>query len=86
MEAAVHGKTDPDSSVTARIVSEVADLEGIDPTAVDARLYDAVDPDALAAVVNSETDSRLTVSFDYAGYRVTVIADDEPAVDVTPLT
>lgn len=77
--------TDTDAGITARIVSTVAECEGVDPVALDSRLYEAVDPDALAALANASTETQLTISFNYAGYRVTVIADDELVVDATPL-
>lgn len=77
--------TNNDAGVTARIVSTVAEREGVDPVALDSPLYEAVDPDALAALANSTTETQLTISFNYAGYRVTVIADDELVVDATPL-
>jgi len=76
---------DTDAAVTARIVSTVAEKEGVDPVSLDSRLYEAVDPDALATLANSGTETQLTISFNYAGYRVTVIADEELTVDAVPL-
>ncbi|MFW5938918.1 MAG: HalOD1 output domain-containing protein [Halolamina sp.] len=71
-----------DGDVTARIVSAVAKREGIEPTALDSRLYEAVDPDALSMLVDGSPDAELTLGFNFAGYRVTVVVDDEVAVDV----
>lgn len=85
MEIAAVDDAGSDSSITTRIVSEVADREGVDPTALDTPLFDAVDPDALATLVDNGADTLLTVSFNYAGYRVTVVADEETTVDVVPL-
>jgi hypothetical protein len=82
---AAEGSIDSDSTVTARIVSTVAEQKGVEPAALDERLYDAVDPDALSSLVNATPEARLTISFDYAGYRVTVVSDGDVAVDATPL-
>jgi hypothetical protein len=79
------GSIESDATVTARIVSAVAEREGVDPVDLDAPLYEAVDPDALASLVNSGPETQLTIGFDYAGYRVTVAADEELVVDVMPL-
>lgn len=76
---------EPDVSVTSRIVTTIAEREGVDPIALDSQLYEAVDPDALAALAASDPETQLTISFNYTGYRVTVIADEELVVDVTPL-
>lgn len=78
-------ETEPDASVTSRIVSTVAEQKGVDPIELEPQLYEAVDPDALTALAASSSESQLTISFNYAGYRVTVIADDELVVDATPL-
>lgn len=74
-----------DSTVTARIVSTIAELEGVDPVALDSPLYEAVDPDALEALVQDGSEASVTVGFDYAGYRVTVVSEDELSVEATPL-
>lgn len=79
------GLTETDSTVAVRIVSAVAEREGVEPAALDSQLYEAVDPDALSALVESDPATELTISFNYAGYRVTVVADEEVVVDVTPL-
>jgi hypothetical protein len=72
------------SSVTVRIVAAIADREGVDPMALGTPLYEAIDPDALTAITNADPATELTLSFNYSGYRVTVIADGEPIVEVTP--
>lgn len=79
------GGIESDATVTTRIVSAVADREGVDPASLDAPLYEAVDPDALSALVDAGPETQLTIGFNYAGYRVTVVADEELVVDVTPL-
>ncbi len=68
--------------VTTEIVTRVAEREGVEPTALDTRLYEAVDPDALSTLVENAPESGLTVGFDYAGYRVTVVADGRTHVEV----
>jgi len=79
------GSIDSDSTVTERIVATVAEQKGVAPDELEERLYDAVDPDALSTLVNGSRESPLTVSFDYAGHRVTVVSDGELSVDATPL-
>jgi len=79
------GVVEADSTVAVEIVSTVAEYEGVEPTSLDSRLYEAVDPDALAALVDSDPSTQLTLSFNYAGYRVTVIADEDVVVDAVPL-
>ncbi|AEN07870.1 hypothetical protein Halar_0647 (plasmid) [halophilic archaeon DL31] len=78
------GISEEPSSVTVRIVAAVADCEGVDPMALVTPLYEAIDPDALAAVTEADLETELTLSFNYAGYRVTVIVDDESIIEVTP--
>lgn len=73
------------SDVTVEIVSAIADREGIEPMDLEPPLYDAIDPDALTAIMNVDPATELTLSFNYVGYRVTVIADEEPVVEVNPL-
>lgn len=71
--------------VVAEIVTAVADSEGVDPTELDRRLYEAIDPDALTTLVDDAPESGLTIGFDYTGYRVTVVADEEDThIEVVP--
>lgn len=72
------------SSVTVQIVSAIAEREGVDPVAIEPPLYEVIDPDALTAITKADPAAELTLSFTYAGYRVTVTVDGEPVVDVTP--
>lgn len=72
----------PGEDVTTQIVTAVAEREGVEPTALDTRLYEAIDPDALTTLVENAPESGLTVGFDYDGYRVTVVADGRTHVEV----
>lgn len=67
-----------------RIVTEVAARRDAEPTELPP-LFDAVDPDALAAVF-APTESGTTrtgrVEFSYAGYDVTIVFDDEPHLTI----
>jgi hypothetical protein len=78
------GLHNQDDAVVSRIVSEVARLEGVEPTELDTRLYDVIDPDALSTLVEDAPESGVTIGFDYMSYRVTVVADGELHVDVVP--
>ncbi|UIP00180.1 hypothetical protein Hbl1158_02070 [Halobaculum sp. CBA1158] len=57
-----------------RVVDGVAAAEGVEPAALDSRLYDAVDPEALDRVVESGSPESV-VRFEFHGYRVTVRGD-----------
>lgn len=72
--------TEPSTAV----VEVVASASNCAPTATEP-LYDAIDPDALDALVGSaETrPTDVTVEFAFAGYAVTVSSDD--SVQIRPL-
>lgn len=73
--AAVVEEVSPSESV----IESVAAREGVDPMELDVPLYDAVDPDALDALVRTGNDEQnrppIQVSFTYHGYDVTVSSD-----------
>lgn len=60
-------------TVSERVIQNVATATGTDALELPA-LWDAVDPDALDAAVETMTDGE--VSFAYAGYEVTVTSDE----------
>ena len=72
-----------DSSVTLRIVDEIATRENVDPVELRPRLYDVIDPDALESLfaVNSKAVEGI-VEFSYSGYRVAVHSDGR--LDIEP--
>ena len=72
-----------DDDVATQIVTAVAEQEGVEPTALDSRLYEAIDPDALSTLVENARETGVTIGFDYAGYRVTVVADGTTYVEVS---
>jgi len=59
-------------SVSERVVQAVATTSNADPLELPP-LYDAVDPDALDALVTGIADGKVT--FTYAGYEVTLTSD-----------
>lgn len=61
------------------ITEEIAALEGTRPTALPP-LYESVDPDALASIVESCAAETTSVTFTYCGHTVTVDGGGE--VDV----
>lgn len=69
------------------VVRAVAEVRGVDPTAIDERLADVVDPDGLEAFVQLGPLGGGTVSgaveFDFSGCRVCVTCDGD--VEVRPL-
>lgn len=64
-------------SPSEAVIDAVADREGVDPTELTVPLYEAIDPDALDAIVQTgpEADPSLRVEFDYYGYAVVVTGD-----------
>lgn len=64
------------------IVERVAALEDIDHTELDP-LFEAVDPDALDALVDTtgRSDSALQMGFTHHGYEVTVTGDGVVHID-----
>ncbi|WP_135822464.1 HalOD1 output domain-containing protein [Halostella litorea] len=71
------GTVDDDATPATAIVEAIATIEGRDPTRLDSRLYDSIDPSGLNAVLATPAEAaddpgRLTVSFTHAGYEVTV--------------
>jgi len=78
--------TGPDAhsgSVTAAVVAAVADRRGVDPTALEPPLHDAIDTDALERLFEpTRRGARAgTVTFAYDGLSITV--DSDGTVDVT---
>ena len=73
--AAVVEEVSPSESV----IESVATREGVDPMDLDVPLFDAVDPDALDALVRTGSDEGnrppIQVSFTYLGYNVIVASD-----------
>lgn len=71
-----------------RIVTEIADREGVDPTTLSPPLHDVIDPDALDALFTSTAtthrDGEASVSFTYKGYDITVDSDGELTVREGP--
>lgn len=70
--------TDADA-VGEAIVTEIADVKGVSPLDVSPPLYDAIDPDALEAVIASmqsqPTEPAGRLQFAYSGFDVTVTED-----------
>lgn len=75
------GKSEPPISNT--IVKAIAEAEATDPTDLDTRLYDVIDPEALNELFHRD-DGPATdgcVSFKYDGYTVTVHSDYSVDID-----
>lgn len=70
--------------VTTSVIVSVAAVAGAEPTALPP-LQRALDTDALEAVVRSahEADTELTVSFEYAGYHVSIATDGSIRISET---
>lgn len=67
------------SEVGTNVVTAIAAAEGIDPTALEERLHDWIDADALDTVVDSMDVGH--VEFEMTGHRVRVDADGRVFVD-----
>lgn len=56
-----------------RVIRAVSDRKGIDPTALQPPLYDAINPEALDSLFETrDTDGR--VEFHWLGYRIVVFS------------
>lgn len=66
-----------DTDVSQRVVEAVADYTDTDMLELPP-LYDSVDPDALNKLIRSASDSHVT--FEYAGYRITI--DTQGAIQI----
>lgn len=71
-----------ENAISVRVVEAVARSAGVDETALPP-LYDALDADALDALVADAPDGLTRVAFTYAGHRVVV--DGDGRVDVESL-
>lgn len=76
------GTYDEDATASEAVVAAVAEREGVDPVELP-RLFESVDPDALDAIFADGRPGR--VSFQYAGYDVTVCGTDQVTVICEPL-
>ena len=68
------------SSMATRIVTEVAEHEGVDPVDLCPPLHDAIDPEQLDRLFTS-TDGYLQLEFYYNGYRIS--AENSGAIDIS---
>lgn len=70
-----------ETSLSERIVVEIANRENTSPTELDSRLYDAIDPEALEDLFSSFSSGTLRTNgrivFSFCDYEVTVFSDDE---------
>lgn len=64
---------DPGNPPSQTIVEAIADHEGVDPTELDLRLYDYIDPAALDSVMES---SKVEVTVSIDEYEIQVIDFD----------
>lgn len=77
--------TRTDAPPSETVVLAVAEAKGVDPTALDDRLYDIVDPDALDRLFHTTsgtTADGAAIVFRMAGCRVEVDADGRVTVEV----
>ena len=81
-------KLSADRAPSTTVVECVADVKGVDPSALDDRLYDRVDPGALDSLFGAAAadTADLQLSFQFADCRVTLdgtgtVAVAEPAAE-----
>lgn len=70
-----------EEQVSTALVQEIAAAEGVDPTELPP-LYDAIDTDALDALVQQSGAADVTVEFDYGNYRIHIGGTRE--ITITP--
>jgi len=62
-----------EQSISVSVIRAVAAVSEVDPLSLEPRLYDVIDPDALEALVSSDTaDGDVRISFPFGRYLVTV--------------
>ncbi|GAB7018289.1 HalOD1 output domain-containing protein [Halostagnicola bangensis] len=82
METTLSGPLETRSNsqpLSVQLVRKIAEKEGIDPTELDAPLYDVINPEALNELFEPRRngESRCgTVEFTYQGYQIVVEQDD----------
>jgi hypothetical protein len=68
-------------SPTAEIVRTVAARENVDPVEIEQPLFEAIDPEALDALLQHDseetTDSSIRVEFSYCGYDLLVTSSGD---------
>ena len=74
---------DHPSSMSTRIVTAVAEREGVDPVEMSPPLHDAVDLEEVDTLF-SGADGSLQLAFRYDGYRI--VADGSGAIEITDRT
>ena len=74
-------RSDADRSPSERVVERVAAAEGTEPTRLEERLHDSVDPDALDALF-ARGSATVTIEFEFGGHAVTVVGDEGGSVRV----
>lgn len=83
-EQPVDSHTTNGRSVSDTVIEKVAARENVDPTDLDHRLYEIIDPDALDAIFaslgtrTSRSDGH--VQFSYCGYEVAITSDGDVTV------
>lgn len=75
-------KATSQKSTSLTIVSEVAKREGVPEKELQPPLFEVINPDALDALFTNEssTENMVSISFDYAGYRITIDSDQTVTV------
>lgn len=72
------GATNGDRSVSLSVIEALAEARGVEPTAIETPLYDAVDPEALDALFDPADDRTSgRVVFEIQEFEVTVTSDRE---------
>lgn len=77
-EQTVSWNQSTDDTVTT-VISAVASFKGVDPVDL-TPLYDVVDPDALEALVDGDSDTYCHIEFEYAGVLVELDSSGECTV------
>lgn len=70
-------------SLSYKVILEVAEQEGVDPSDIEVPLYSVIDPellDALESEARSKSNASLNIQFEYYGYLVTIRGADDISV------
>ena len=68
-------------ALTTRVVTEIADREGVDPLELSPPLNAVIDGDAIEALFAGENRDQVELEFTYADHRVTLVGADDVRIE-----
>jgi len=75
------GSTAVTESTSFRVLSAIAAKKGVEPTELDTELYSVIDAEALDQLVEKESTTVRSITFEFEGHTVTVRGNGRVLVD-----